>query len=250
MNDVIRWDVPEEFGSDATSIGSLHGSARGSRNVSARIRAMSRVGALSGDTLLDVGCGTGEYTVALLPNFATAVAADIEPTRLSVLRETAPPGLRTELMSANDLSLDPGSVDVVTMIEVLEHLSDPPGALREARRVLRPDGRLFITTPARRWPLEQHGVLIGGRRRPSVALPFLTWLPPLHRRHSDAAVFGPRSLRRLAEASGFRLGAVTFMLPPLDSLPEGHRVHAVLDRLDPLLSPWFGQTIVARLDPL
>ena len=57
--------------------------------------------------------------------------------------------------------------DVVTSIEVIEHVSDPEQMLREIRRVLKPDGILHITTANKLWPIEPH-----------FKLPFLSYLPP------------------------------------------------------------------------
>ena len=246
-SDLRRWDLPPDLAGDSTSIGSLHGSARGGRNVSGRLRAMSRLGELSGGSLLDVGCGTGEYTVRLATAFDRTVAIDVEPQRLDILREAAPAGLEVHQMSVNAMELASHSFDVVTMIEVLEHLSEPVGALTEIRRVLCPGGSLFLTTPARRWPLEQHGVILAGRRRSSVTLPFVTWIPPLHRRVSDAAAFTESSLRRLGRESGLEFVGCTYMMPPLDSMSGRPLVHRVLDAAERALHPWYGQTIVAHL---
>ncbi len=78
------------------------------------------------------------------------------------------------------------------MIEVLEHLSDPAETLKEIRRVLKPGGSLYLTTPNRLWPLEQHGVRLGNRRWPSYALPGITWIKPLHKRVSNFGAFSRR----------------------------------------------------------
>jgi len=240
--------VDDEFARDARSIGALHGSARGNRNIAGRLRAMRRLADLTGEALLDVGCGTGEYTMALAPGFDRVEAIDIEPERLELFGRTAPDGVTVSSMSVNELSFDDEAFDVVTMIEVLEHLSDPSGALREIRRVLRPDGKLLVTTPSRYWPLEQHGVLLGSRRAKSVYFPGIVWLKPLHIRLSDAAAFTRKDLGRMADAGGLRLRAVTYMMPPLDSLGSGHWVHRRLDRLERGPLAPLGQTIVACLE--
>ncbi len=246
-SDLRSWEVPADLVGDSRSIGSLHGSARGGRNVSGRLRAMSRLGEVAGGDLLDVGCGTGEYTIRLASGFERVVGIDVEPKRLDILRAAAPANVAVRQMSVNDMEFPDDSFDTVTMIEVLEHLSDPARALSEIARVLRPGGSVFITTPARRWPLEQHGVIVGGKRRRSLMMPFVTWIPPLHRRVSDAAVFTEAGIRRLAGEACLEFEACTYMMPPLDSMSGRPLVHRVLDGAERALHRWYGQTIVARL---
>ncbi|MFT7476310.1 MAG: SAM-dependent methyltransferase [Verrucomicrobiales bacterium] len=236
--------VFEEFTDDANSVGALHGSARGERNIGGRLRAMRRLAPLSGQRLLDVGCGTGEYTNRMAPDFETVDAIDIEPERLELFATRHPLNVTVKSMSANDLDYPNETFDVVTMVEVLEHLSEPRVALSEIQRVLKVGGKLLLTTPNRAWPLEQHGVLLGKRRYPGPIAPGLVWIKPLHRRFSDANAFTKTDLDRLAGQSGLELDEVTYMMPPLDSLTAGSRVHQILDRAE--LSPLrrLGQTIV------
>lgn len=236
--------VLDEFLGDAHSVGALHGSARGNRNVTGRIRAIGRLVDLSGDRLLDIGCGTGEYTTVLAKDFNEVAGIDIEPERLAVFEANKPSNVTVSAMSANTLNYDDHTFDVVTMIEVLEHLSDPVAALREVRRVLKPGGVFALTTPNRRWPLEQHGVLVGDKRYRSLTMPGLVWVKPLHRRFSDADAFTKRDLERLAAKTDMVLTGVTYMMPPLDSRGENSRAHGVLDKLETSPLSSFGQTIV------
>ncbi len=170
--------VADEFSSDAQSIGALHGSARGNRNVERRLAAMERLAPLSGTRLLDAGCGTGEYTTVMAPAFESVDGIEIEQRRLEMFKETAPEGITLQMMSVNQLDFEDDTFDRIVLIEVLEHLTDIAGAMKEIARVLTPEGRVLLTTPSRRWPLEQHGVLIGGSRRPSYGAPGREWITP------------------------------------------------------------------------
>lgn len=247
MVEIETRDVLVEFEQDAHSIGALHGSARGDRNVTQRITAMERLAPVSGTRLLDIGCGTGEYTSFMANSFDQVDGIEIERERLELFRESAPENTSLHYMSANDLEFEDDTFDTITMIEVLEHLTNIPGALSEVARVLKPGGSFLLTTPSRRWPLEQHGVLFRGKRYPSITAPGLVWIKPLHRRMSDAGAFEPSDLRHLGEPAGLQLESHTFMMPPLDSLEEGHRAHGVADALEGYLGNHFGQTIVAKM---
>lgn len=251
MVDVVRpldKAVIEGFENDARSVGALHGSARGQRNITGRIDAMARLAPLEGTRLLDIGCGSGEYTSVMSHNFEAVDAIDIEPERLELFEQQRPHNATVAAMSANELNFDDDTFDVVTLIEVLEHLVDPVVALIEIRRVLKPGGRLLLTTPNRFWPIEQHGVLVGEKRYPGPYAPGLVWVKPLHRRFSDANAFTKKDLSTLARQAGMRLVDVTYMMPPLDSLGTGSKVHDALDKLETSpLSP-LGQTIVGHLE--
>ncbi len=241
--------VATEFEADAASIGALEGSARGARNVRRRIEAMERLGpvGVADGRLLDVGCANGAYTRALADRFAAVDAIDIELDRLDAFAVDKPDHVAVHLMSANEMTFDDDTFDQVTLIEVLEHVADPAAALAEIARVLVPEGSLFLTTPSRLWPFEQHGVKLGGRRFPGVALPGLVWCKPLHRRLSPSDAFTRSDLGALAEDAGLKLAGVTWMMPPLDSLPEGHVAHRVTERAERSPLSALGQTIVARL---
>jgi SAM-dependent methyltransferase len=103
----------------------------------------------AGGTVVDIGCGTGTFAIALAaarPD-ATIVGVDGDPTILATAR--AKPG--AERVSwreglAGELDLDARSVDVVVMSLLLHHLEPAAKgtALTDARRVLKPGGRLHI----------------------------------------------------------------------------------------------------------
>jgi SAM-dependent methyltransferase len=103
----------------------------------ARVRA--------GDRVLDLGCGDGAFTAALARAGARPVGVEVaaEPLRRARARD---PSLELHLVSG-PLPFAPGEFDVVWAGEVIEHVADGTGLLDQVRRVLRPDGRLLITTP-------------------------------------------------------------------------------------------------------
>jgi SAM-dependent methyltransferase len=66
---------------------------------------------------------------------------------------------------AEALPLPTGTVDVLTSLDVVEHLVDDVLALREYARVLRPGGRLLLAVPAYAWAWSEHDVALGHQRR-------------------------------------------------------------------------------------
>ena len=228
-------------------LGALEGSARGEGNVTARLALMGELHPLSGGTLVDIGCGNGAYTRRLAAGFTRVVAVDVEPDRLDVFRASEPPAsIDIRLGDAADLGLDAGSVDLVTAIETFEHLGGSlDGVVRECRRILRPGGTLLLTTPNRWFPIEQHGWLRRGRRRPGWQAPGLTWVRPIHRRYSDAATFTPRELDGLICPTGFERSGLRYMMPPLDGhAAVGAAARPVLDLLRATPLRVVGQTLV------
>jgi SAM-dependent methyltransferase len=95
--------------------------------------------------ILDVGCGTGA-NLKMLAAYGQAEGVDISPQAVDFCRER---GLDSvALGAAEHLPHDDDSFDLVTALDVIEHLDDDVAGLREMRRVLRRDGRILIFVPA------------------------------------------------------------------------------------------------------
>lgn len=116
--------------------------------------ALRLAGLEAGEVVVDVGCGRGELlAVAARLGAARAVGVEYAAAAVALARETlaaAGQSANAEVLEADAraLPLEDDSADLVTMLDVVEHLA--PGeldaALREARRVLRPGGRVFVHT--------------------------------------------------------------------------------------------------------
>ncbi|MEP6922745.1 MAG: class I SAM-dependent methyltransferase [bacterium] len=95
--------------------------------------------------ILDVGCGTGA-NLEMLAEFGQAEGVDVSTEALDFCRAR---GLRSVRQGeAEHLPYEDSSFDLVTGLDVVEHLDDDLAGLKEMRRVLRPDGRVLIFVPA------------------------------------------------------------------------------------------------------
>ena len=143
--------------------------------------------------ILDVGCGTGA-NLKMLSEFGDAEGVDVSPDAVEFCRERGLPNVR--LGAAEELPYESGSFDVVTALDVVEHLDDDVGGLREMRRVLRPKGHALIFVPTFMWLWGVQDVVSNHRRR--YTLP---------------------ELRRAMEQAGFEVERTTYanitFLPPV-----------------------------------
>lgn len=115
----------------------------------------------SGDTVLDLGCGEGRHVIsAYLEGDVQSVGVDLSHDDLLTTRQrfqdfSEPPCDQKSfgLSAANALQLPfaDNSFDKVICSEVLEHIPDFRGALKEIERVLKPGG-LFCASVPRSWP--------------------------------------------------------------------------------------------------
>lgn len=104
--------------------------------------------------LLDAGCGSGR-TLDDLARYGRVIGLDISPTAVSVARAR---GHDVRLADIADIPLPAGRFDVVTCLDVLEHVADDRRALSELVRVTRPGGAILVTVPAYPALWSQHDV--------------------------------------------------------------------------------------------
>ena len=94
-----------------------------------------------GRRLADIGGGTGNYALALREEGWQPVVVD---RSADMLERAATKGLEVLEADAQELPFDDESFDAVLMLSMLHHVDDPTAALAEARRILRPAGRLVL----------------------------------------------------------------------------------------------------------
>lgn len=148
-------------------------------------RRLRRIRAAGGrGRLFDVGAATGAFL--LEARDAGFAVAGVEPADAVASRARAR-GLDVATGTAETFERAPGSVDVLTCSDVLEHLVDPVAALRRFRAALAPDGLLVLSVPD-----------FGGlwARASGARWPFVTPREHLH-------YFTRRTLRRALEVAGF-----------------------------------------------
>ena len=105
---------------------------------------------LSGASVLDVGCGGGLLSEAMAKEGASVTAIDLAPELVKVARlHGLESGVKVDyrVQAVEDLAAErPGSFDAVTCMEMLEHVPDPAAILQACADLLRPGGRLFVST--------------------------------------------------------------------------------------------------------
>lgn len=113
-------------------------------------------------TLLDVGCGTG-LNQETLARFGQVFGADSSEEALKFSRARNLENL--VLSDAESLHFSNEMFDVVTALDVLEHVNDDLKALSEVWRVLKEDGVIVITVPAYGFLWSEHDEALHHRRR-------------------------------------------------------------------------------------
>lgn len=117
----------------------------------------------STDQILETGCGAGYGSHMLSERARSVVAIDYSPAALAYARERFhAPNLSHLLMNCHRLAFADESFDLVVSFEVFEHLEAPKEYLAECRRVLRPGGRLVLSTPNRSsWDIHMRSIGAG-----------------------------------------------------------------------------------------
>jgi SAM-dependent methyltransferase len=134
--------------------------------------------------ILDAGCGSGRFMVELA-KLGTVTGVELSDTSVVLARERQ----LGEVISGSVLEMPfaDDSFDLAVSLDVIEHLEDDLGALRELRRTIAPGGALLVTVPAYQWLWSGHDEINHHHRR-----------------------YTRRALQRVAEQAGWRQVRTTY----------------------------------------
>ena len=109
-----------------------------------------RVGGLTDQRALDIGCGGGILAESMAQRGARVLGIDMGEAPLAVARLhqlESGVALDYQRITAEELAgKEPASFDVVTCMEMLEHVPDPASTIQACARLLKPGGHLFFST--------------------------------------------------------------------------------------------------------
>jgi SAM-dependent methyltransferase len=147
--------------------------------------------------VLDNGCGLGVYLPPLRKLAPAVYGLEYDFERAVRAGRLSTPG-EVVCAAGERLPYADESFDVIVSNEVIEHVADDRAAVAEMVRALRPGGRLVVFCPNRWYPVETHGVYVGGHYRFG-NIPLVNYLPNRLRNRLAPHVraYTARGLRRL-----------------------------------------------------
>ena len=116
-----------------------------------RLEWIDGLASLRGKAVLDVGCGGGILAESMAPLARTVIGIDLASRPLGVARlhalETGVANLNYREIAAEALAAEePSAFDVVTCMEMLEHVPDPASVVRACATLVKPGGWVFFST--------------------------------------------------------------------------------------------------------
>ena len=163
-------------------------------------------GPVRGKSVIDCGCGAGEYVRALTALGADAWGIEYSAEKIGdAKRRGALPEGRLAVGDIEAVEFADDRFDVALLNEVLEHVPRDDQGIREVHRILKPGGVAVIFSPNRLYPFETHGVsLRSGRRSPTTHLSFRT--SPCAWAYSNIGreTTGPGNCAHWSAQAGFR----------------------------------------------
>jgi 2-polyprenyl-3-methyl-5-hydroxy-6-metoxy-1,4-benzoquinol methylase len=168
--------------------------------------------------VLDVGCSSGYLAAPHAASGARVVGIELDPDAAEAARASCAEVLVGDVERI-ELPFEPASFDAIVCGDLVEHLRDPGSTLARLRPLLRPGGRLVLTTPnVANWAMRLS--LLAGRWR-------YTERGILDRTHTH--LFTRKTLAETVEAAGYRILELDHTAPvPLVGTPSVERAaHAV-----------------------
>jgi 2-polyprenyl-6-hydroxyphenyl methylase / 3-demethylubiquinone-9 3-methyltransferase len=116
-----------------------------------RLEWINGIASLQGKKVLDVGCGGGILTDAMARSGAHALGIDLATKSLKVAQlhalEAQTPNVQYREVAVEALAAEqPASFDVITCMEMLEHVPDPSSIVRACAQLVKPGGHVFFST--------------------------------------------------------------------------------------------------------
>lgn len=115
-----------------------------------RLDWIDDIASIAGKKVLDIGCGGGILAESMAARGATVTGIDLSDKALSVARlHLFESGLSVDyqLVSAEAFAdVQPGAFDVVTCMEMLEHVPDPASTIKACAHLVKPGGHVFFST--------------------------------------------------------------------------------------------------------
>ena len=183
-----------------------------------------------GKRVLDIGSAWGFNVMALGRMGFDATGVDLIPAQFAVGQRIAAHNRVAFDVAGADASALPfgdGTFDFVTMVETFEHIynDDRPRALAECRRVLKPRGRLVLSTPNHASVVERmkrvavrHGWL--RQRLPSMCLPEQGTGRDDYHPYRYHHPLPDHEIAAMAQAAGFRVASVSHFLFMMKNTPD------------------------------
>lgn len=161
--------------------------------------------ALSGQSILDIGCGDGRLLYQFRDRFKQLIGLEYSAGRLEVARHNLADcefrGICGSAEAMTDIASD--SIDCIVSADVIEHIPDVYVAVDEMFRVLRPGGLMVINTPNIAFAVKRIRLLLG--RFPSTSQPNEGLGSDVLFDGGHLHYFTYRSLRLLLQRPGFRI---------------------------------------------
>jgi ubiquinone/menaquinone biosynthesis C-methylase UbiE len=103
--------------------------------------------------LLDVGCGTGAFAAEMMKS-TNVIALDTSPIALEYTRKR---GIKTTYNCyLSEFPKQEHKIDAITMLDVIEHIEDDSGVVKDAFKILDSNGYFIATVPAFQWLWSKH----------------------------------------------------------------------------------------------